>query len=212
MNYSYQGRHPPPQLAAMAAQSNALYDDEQEWLADSGANAHITNNLENLTIQQPFEGNDMVAIGNGSGLKIDNAGSTLLHSSNSSSDFHLKNVLHCPNASANLLSIQRFCLDNDYHFILTSSHFFVKDNLIKAILLEGKSENGLYPLRFQGNSHKSSRAIVAFLRIKTSALIWHFRLGHLVNDVVSQIVKAFQLRVSSLNSNKTDLCDSCQLG
>jgi hypothetical protein len=196
MNYSYQGRHPPPQLAAMAAQSNALYDDEQEWLADSGANAHITNNLENLTIQQPFEGNDMVAVGNGSGLKIDNAGSTLLHNSNSSSDFHLKNVLHCPNASANLLSIQRFCLDNDCHFILTSSHFFVKDNLTKAILLEGKSENGLYPLRFQGNSHKSSRAIVAFLGIKTSALIWHFRLGHPANDVVSQIVKAFQLPVS----------------
>jgi hypothetical protein len=43
MNYSYQGRHPPPQLAAMAAQTNALYDEDQEWLADSGANAHITN-------------------------------------------------------------------------------------------------------------------------------------------------------------------------
>jgi hypothetical protein len=49
MNYSYQGRHPPPQLAAMAAQTNALYDEDQEWLADSGANAHITNELENLT-------------------------------------------------------------------------------------------------------------------------------------------------------------------
>ena len=110
MNYSYQGRHPPPQLVAMAAQSNALYDDEQEWLADSGENAHITNKLENITIQQPFEGNDMVAVGNGSGLKIDNAGSTLLHSSNSSFDFHLKNVLHCPNASANILSIQIFFL------------------------------------------------------------------------------------------------------
>ena len=152
MNYSYQGRHPPPQLAAMEAQSNDLYDDEQEWLVDSGANSHITNNLENLTIQQPFEGNDMVAVGNGSGLKIDNVGSTLLHSSNSSSDFHLKNVLHCPNASANILSIQLFFVDNDCHFILFSSHFFVKDNRTKAILLEGKSENGLYPLQFQGNS------------------------------------------------------------
>jgi len=49
MNYSYQGRHPPPQLASMTAQTNALYDEEQEWLANSGANAHITNNLENLS-------------------------------------------------------------------------------------------------------------------------------------------------------------------
>jgi len=212
MNYSYQGRHPPPQLAAMAAQANALYDEEQEWLADSGANAHITNNLENLSDQQPFEGNEMVAVGNGAGLKIDNAGSTLIPIPNSSSELHLKNVLHCPDASANLLSIQKFCLDNHCYFKLTSSHFFVKDNLTKAILLAGKCENGLYPLRFKGNSHKSSRAFVALLGIKTSALIWHFRLGHPANDVVSRIVKAFKLPVSSFNSNKIGLCDSCQMG
>jgi hypothetical protein len=99
MDFSYQGRHPPPQLAAMAAQTNATLDD-QEWFADSGANAHITNNLENLTIQQPFEGNDTVEVGNGSGLTIDNAGSALIHTPKS--DFHLNKILHCPNASANL--------------------------------------------------------------------------------------------------------------
>jgi hypothetical protein len=63
----------------MATQSNATYDEDQEWLADSGANAYITNNLENLTIQQPFEGNEMFVVGNGAGLKINNAGATLLH-------------------------------------------------------------------------------------------------------------------------------------
>jgi hypothetical protein len=212
MNYSFQGKHPPLQLAAMAAQSNAFYDEDQEWLVDSGANAHITNDLEKLTIQQPFEGNEMVAVGNGAGLKIDNSCAILLHNPSASSKFHLKNVLHCPNASANLLSIQKFCSDNDCHFILTSTHFFVKDNLTKATLLEGRSENGLYPLRFKGHSHKSSRAFVALLGIRISALIWHFRLGHSANDVVSRVVKAFNLPVSSLNINKINLCDSCQLG
>jgi hypothetical protein len=77
----------------MIAQSNATYDEGQEWLANSGANAHITNNLENLTIQQPFDGNEMVVVGNGASLKIDNAGATLLHNPISSSKFHLKNVL-----------------------------------------------------------------------------------------------------------------------
>jgi hypothetical protein len=195
----------------MAAQANSGYDD-QEWLADSGANAHITNNMENLYIQQPFEGNDMVEVGNGAALMINNAGSTFFSNPNSLTPFQLKYVLHYPNASANLLSIQKFCQDNHCHFILTSSHFFVKDNLTKAILLAGKCENGLYPLRFKGNSHKSSRAFVALLGIKTSALIWHFRLGHPANDVVSRIVKAFKLPVSSFNSNKIGLCDSCQMG
>ena len=53
MDYAFQGRNPPTQLAAIATHSNSGYE-EQNWLADSGANAHITNQLENLQIQQPF--------------------------------------------------------------------------------------------------------------------------------------------------------------
>jgi hypothetical protein len=54
MDYAFQGRNPPTQLAAMVAHTNSAYE-EQQWLADSGANAHITNQLENLQIQQPFQ-------------------------------------------------------------------------------------------------------------------------------------------------------------
>jgi hypothetical protein len=53
MDYAFQGSNPPPQLAAMVAHTNAAYE-EQNWLADSGANTHITHDLENLQIQQPF--------------------------------------------------------------------------------------------------------------------------------------------------------------
>jgi hypothetical protein len=38
----------------MVAQANSNYE-EQQWIANSGANAHITNQLENLQIQQPFQ-------------------------------------------------------------------------------------------------------------------------------------------------------------
>jgi hypothetical protein len=48
MDHAYQGRHPPSQLAAMVAQ-NTTFDDS-EWFAYSGANAHITNDLETLSI------------------------------------------------------------------------------------------------------------------------------------------------------------------
>jgi hypothetical protein len=102
MNYSFQGRHPPTHLTAMVAQSNAVGEDQQ-WIADSGANTHITNELENLTLQQPFPSDEIVAVGNGAGLAIENSGSSILISSNSK--FHLKNVLYCPQATTNLLSI-----------------------------------------------------------------------------------------------------------
>jgi hypothetical protein len=109
----------------MVAQTNATLDDQ--WFADSGANAYITNELENLSVQQPFQNDDTVAVGNGAGLTIEHIGSSTLNSPLSLNSFHLKNVLHCPNATANLLSIQSFCHDNSCYFIFTANYFFVKD-------------------------------------------------------------------------------------
>jgi len=209
MDYAYQGKNPPAQLAAMVAHTNAAYEEPQ-WLADSGANAHITSDLENLHIQQPFQHNDEVAVGNGTGLTIESTGSSLIHTPTSS--FQLNNILHCPQASANLLSIQKFCLDNSCYFILTSSHYFVKDLKTHAILLEGKSENGLYPLRFGGNLPKNTKTFTALIGIRTTSLMWHFRLGHPSLDIVQRVVKDRHLPVSEFNFNKTSTCNSCQLG
>lgn len=145
MDYAFQGRNPPPQLAAMVAHTNAAYE-EQNWLADNGANAHFTNELENLQIQQPFQHNDDVTVRNRTPLAIENTGSSHIHTPNSS--FKLTSIFYCPQAFANLLSIHKFYLDNSCYFILTSSHYFVKDLLTHKVLLEGKSENGLYPVQF----------------------------------------------------------------
>jgi hypothetical protein len=40
----------------------------------------------------------------------------------------MRRIFLCPQAIANLLSINQFCKDNDCFFILTGSHFFIKDN------------------------------------------------------------------------------------
>jgi hypothetical protein len=182
MDYSFQGRHPPHHLVEMVAQSNNVYEDPQ-WFADSGANAHITQDLENLNIQQPLQNNETVAVGNGAALAIANSGSTTLYYPNAS--FQLYNVLHCPQSSANLVSIQKFCHDNACFFILTSSNFYIIDFQTKTILLEGKSENGMYPLRLNKKSHKGNKSFIALLGIRTFSLVWHFRLGHPANDVVT---------------------------
>lgn len=47
MDFAYQGRHPPSELAAMTSQSNML-DEDEEWLADIATNNNITSDLENL--------------------------------------------------------------------------------------------------------------------------------------------------------------------
>lgn len=71
MDFSYWGRRPPTQLAALVANSNAQFSQEESniWYADSGANQHITADLENLNIsKEPYLGDADVAAGNGTGL------------------------------------------------------------------------------------------------------------------------------------------------
>jgi hypothetical protein len=147
MDYSYQGRHLPNQLAAMVAHTNSQFveEDHQQWYADSGANQHITTDLENLNLNHnSYQGNTNVAVGNGSTLQISNTGSTTLATQNSI--FKLKTVIHCPNVPHNLLSIQKSCVDNDCLFELTTVSFLVKDIQTGRILLHGPSRDGLYPI------------------------------------------------------------------
>ncbi|KAL6314902.1 hypothetical protein AAG906_029120 [Vitis piasezkii] len=59
MDYAYQGHHPPTQLAAMVAHSNAE-QEEETWF--------------HLTLQQPYTGQENVAVGNGQGLSIAHTG------------------------------------------------------------------------------------------------------------------------------------------
>jgi hypothetical protein len=75
---------------------------------------------------------------------IINTGFTFLRTPHSK--FLLTRVLHCPNVAANLLSINRFCLDNDCFFILTGTHFLIKANLTSKTILEGPSINDLYTI------------------------------------------------------------------
>jgi hypothetical protein len=208
MDHAFQGRHPPAQLAAMVAQSNPA-SSTNPWFVDSAANQHITSNLENLSLQQPYLGSDNVAVGNGTGLQIQNTGSMHFHTPQST--FQLSKVLHCPQAYANLLSINQFCHDNSCFFILTDSNYFVKDNHTGLTLLAGKSEGGLYPIHLNSFSVNKQHALTALLGVKTSAAVWHSRLGHTSPQVLSQLLHQFSLPVSGVK-HLDGVCEPCQLG
>uniref|UniRef100_A0A2N9J9Y4 Integrase catalytic domain-containing protein n=1 Tax=Fagus sylvatica TaxID=28930 RepID=A0A2N9J9Y4_FAGSY len=210
MDYSYQGRHPPTQLAAMVAHTNSQFpEDEQPWYADSGANQHITADLENLNIsQEPYQGNADVAVGNGSTLQIANTGSTSLTAHNST--FKLNHVLHCPNVPINLLSIQKFCADNNCLFELTASSFVVKDIRTGQALLHGHSRDGLYPIPLHRFPSPKTSGLTAYLGLQTSTHIWHHRLGHPAMPIVQRILNNHKLPTTN-SSDKFSFCEPCQL-
>jgi len=119
-------------------------------------------------------------------------------------------VLCCPQASANLLSIQNFCKDNNCFFKLTDTYFLVKDNLTGEILLQGPSEGGLYPINLKHFSKNKLRTLTAFLGAKTSPFIWHRRLGHPHLKIFHKILNSNQLPVTD-SKNEAAVCSDCQL-
>jgi hypothetical protein len=80
---------------------------------------------------------------------------------------------------------------------------------IQPLLLEGNSENDMYPIRLGKKSHRGSKAFTAALGIKTTLLVWHFRLGHPSSEVVNRVVQENKLPISTVDINKTSLCTSC---
>lgn len=76
MNYNFQGRHPPQQLAAMvASQNNAFLSIvNSSALADSGCNTHITSDLNYLSLASEYNGEEQVGVGSGQSLPISHTG------------------------------------------------------------------------------------------------------------------------------------------
>ena len=109
-----------------------------------------------------------------------------------------------------MLSIQQFCKDNNCFFKLTDTYFLVKDNLIREILLQGPSEDGLYPVHLKNFSKNKLQRLTAFIGVQTSPSIWHKRLGHPHSKVLKKIINSNHLPVTHSKADSTVFID-CQL-
>uniref|UniRef100_A0A2N9IIV5 GAG-pre-integrase domain-containing protein n=1 Tax=Fagus sylvatica TaxID=28930 RepID=A0A2N9IIV5_FAGSY len=90
MNYSYQGRHPPAKLAAMAT-ATPPYPNQTTWISDTGATDHFTPDLNNIPDNQSYTHSQLVSVGNGNQLPISHTGNAQLRTS--SHLFRLRKIL-----------------------------------------------------------------------------------------------------------------------
>ena len=190
--------------------SSANYADYRSqattnWLPDTGCNGHSALDQQSLDHSEPYYGKDSLYVGNGESLPILHIGSTKIYSPHKT--FTLSNILHVPQLKRNLLSVQKFCSDNNVFFEFHSTFFAVKDTFTRKTLLTGPSENGLYSLRLP-----LSRSIhkVAFSAVRASADTWHRRLGHPHPDLLKSMLFTFSLPVS--NKSLSPSCNSCHMG
>lgn len=139
-------------------------------------------------------------MGNGNGLPISHVGSSVLHSSSQS--FRLNNSLCVPNITKNLLSVRQLTKDNNVIFEFHPSCCFLKDQATNHILLRGIIRDGLYVLH-----HLDTTSPRALIGERTSANIWHARLGHPSNKVLAIVSTNYHLPFTSSSSS---FCDACQ--
>ncbi|RVW13786.1 Retrovirus-related Pol polyprotein from transposon RE1 [Vitis vinifera] len=194
----------PP--ASWQAQANVAttIPSNTTWLLDSGASHHVTTDLHNLALHSLFDGIDEIMIGDGSGLPISHTGSTSL--TTPSHSFTLSNVLCVPTMKRNLISISQFCKSNNTSIEFLPFSFHVKDLHTGAILLQGRTKDGVYewPL-----STTQSHPLIVFSSVKTTLSEWHHRLGHPSLSIFKNIMSSFHLDVSR-PSNFNFNCNSCQ--
>lgn len=119
-------QRPQGQISAMMASYDPSYDPS--WYTDSGASNHLTPDAQNLMTKSEYNGQEMVYVGNDTGLTINSFGQSFLKDSQSNS-LILQNLLHVPNIAKNLLSVSKFYQDNVVFFEFHSNKCYVfKEN------------------------------------------------------------------------------------
>jgi histone deacetylase 1/2 len=177
------------------------YPIDPAWYADTGATDHLTNDLDKLTVREPYNGNDQVHTANGAGMRIHHVGQGILPTP--SHNLRLNDVLHVPSVTRNLLSVKKLTHDNPVFVEIHPNDIFVKDRATREIMLRGRSRGGLYPL-------EPPIIKQAFGSVRASQEQWHCRLGHPASQVVKHVLHHSDLPSKSSHNNA--ICDACQQG
>uniref|UniRef100_A0A2N9HX01 Reverse transcriptase Ty1/copia-type domain-containing protein n=1 Tax=Fagus sylvatica TaxID=28930 RepID=A0A2N9HX01_FAGSY len=181
-----------PNMQAFVATPQVSPDPN--WYTDTGATHHLTSDFGNLNMRsEEYHGPEQIRVGNGKGLSIHHIGDTLL--STPQSNFLLRNVLHVPKITKNLISVKKFTKDTNTSMEFHPSYFLVKDRLQGRPLLQGRSKDGLYHFPTTTNKGCSSTfnsSAAAFLGERTSLHQWHSRLGHPAFRIVSAVVSRYR--------------------
>ena len=100
--------------------------------------------INNLPDCSSYTDSQQVSVGNGQQLPISNIGNAQLYTF--SYLFNLKKLLHVPSMASHLLSVNRFCRDNNCAFYFDADLFRIQDRPTGKPLYIGLNKDGLYPI------------------------------------------------------------------
>ncbi|KAL3634153.1 hypothetical protein CASFOL_021207 [Castilleja foliolosa] len=204
---------------AHVAGSN-VSNDEGWWFPDSGASAHVTNDLNSLHSASEYNGTSKLQVGNGQNELISHIGNSTFYSPDSDRKFHLKDLLHVPGITKNLISVSKFALDNNVFFEFHPFFCLVKDQVTQTTLLKGTLKEGLYQFTLDHPGHSDNKGDMlqnkhqAFTVVSCNDLdikIWHRRLGHSSYDVVTRALRDCNIPFDNKKADDSSICSPCVL-
>jgi hypothetical protein len=171
----------------------SILSNDSLWILDSGATDHMVCSPTALTQSYPVYGRT-VQLPDGSYASVTHIGSVTF-----SPSLVLHNVLCVPTFHFNLISVRTLCRTLHCLIIFSSDFCFIQDLRSMTMIGLGTERDGLYYF----TNMRPSRCQVA----KSTSQLWHRRLGHLSNKVLSYLSN----NVSEICSSNSEQCLVCPL-
>jgi len=136
---SYHDRYSHSSKSANLVES---FTQASDWYTDTGAAAHMTNDVAQLDKSDTYTGKDCVVVSNGATLSISHTGIL-----SPTSSLTLKDVLVVPGLTKNLISISKLTSDFPFFITFTDDHFVIQNLITGKVVAIGRCENDLYVLK-----------------------------------------------------------------
>ena len=174
------------------------------WIIDSGASDHMTSFSHLFHTYTPCSGHKKVRIADGSYSPI--AGNGLI---NLSKTISLKNVLHVPKLTCNLLSVSKLSRDSNCRVIFSKYHCVFQEQNSGKMIGSAKLIDGLYYFEDEESKNKEAQGFssISSTQVKDQIMLWHHRLRH---PSFPYLKKLFPSLFKGLNCSEFH-CENCIL-
>ncbi|XP_071921648.1 retrovirus-related Pol polyprotein from transposon RE1 isoform X2 [Coffea arabica] len=170
------------------------------WFVDSGASNHMTGSTDSLQNLQQYTGRQNIQIANGSNLPITAIGD-LGHS--------FRHVFVAPKLATSLISVGQL-VDDNCTVNFSRDGCRVQDQMSGKVIARGPKVGRLCPLQFAIPKPLSLASMI----VENKVDVWHRRLGHPNNVILSNLMKCGLLEQKdqcSTHALSLD-CSACKLG
>ena len=170
------------------------------WLVDSGASNHMTGSSASLHNLRQYTGTQNIQIANGSNLPITAIGDI---------GPSFRHVFVSPGLSTSLISVGQM-VDNNCDVRFSRDGCLVQDQVSGKVIAKGPKVGRLFPLQFSVPSSLSLASMVVDNKVE----VWHQRLGHPNNVILSHLIKHDFLgsKDQCFNHKLSFDCSTCRLG